>query len=316
MSSVRFASMRRIAGAGILAAACILVVPGASLLAQEPGDEPAPLRSEGGTEPGAMEAPEPPPPPAPDPRDVPPPPWPALETPPAGLSPGPWGSWYAGQDIDGLTRINLRFSGGMAAMFDTLAGSGDDAPGYGDAFSPGFMMNLEGGVALNPMLEVALGLIFLQLNGNEYWQETTNLEYEFDELPALGFYAAVKLRLPFWYSADRVFRFSRAEAVEGLSAVVTLGLGMANLMGTDVNWESPPGTGMWNWAPYFESTVNPLFLSKIGLEYRFLNFGLFLEVGFFNFGAPGPSSDPAWAEASEAEELVVPTSAVGLSIQF
>ncbi|GEM_PF-3257182 len=308
----------------ILAAACLVAALAApALQAEEPsppaGEETgAPPPGGEAPPPAAGEAPAPPVPDAPPVRDVPPAPLPGIETVPRGLSPSSWRTWAMDQDVSSLPRINLRLSSAFAGTVSNMAGSGQDAPLYEEIFEPGPMLTLEFGWTLTPTLELALGSFYMSQGGKEYEAEISGIHqwYDFEDLNAFGFFLAAKIRLPLWYSSRRLFRFSRAEAVTGFSLVCTLGAGFVHIDDVGVEYEDPPMSGFWTWKTYFDSSENPVLLGRLGLEYRFVNFAIFVDGGAMDLGTPTPSSDPAWAEDSKADSLFVPVFHVGISIQF
>ncbi|MCU0722736.1 MAG: hypothetical protein MUC63_03840 [Planctomycetes bacterium] len=252
-----------------------------------------------------------------DEREVPEPRLPGVETLPPGVSPEPWTTWATNQDVDRLTRIDLRLCFGAGTFLPLMAGSGTDAPKH-DEFC-----NLEMGgfarigVDLSPALGLALGLFFgaRREESNRVVASASGgpsgAEVERAGPIAAGF-LGLRFSLPFSHLGGRLFRFSRTEAPTGLTLSVLAGGGLSFLGSVDMVDDSAPD----GWRRYWEDSNQPCFLVGLGLEYRWVNIGIFADFAVMNLGTPEPSTDPVWAASSVAEPMVAILASVGFSFHF
>ncbi|MHC4600164.1 MAG: hypothetical protein ACYS47_14280 [Planctomycetota bacterium] len=252
---------------------------------------------------------------APKERDVPEPALPGLEQVPAGFAPTPWETWAQDQDVDRIPRISIRFMSFGAQPLPFQAGDGKDSPKWDDIteFSPGF--GGEFGYNLTPALEALFMYAAIFFDGNEYaphgW-DPGMIRYDFDGTTVHAFGVGLKFRLPFGYRGSRLLRFSRTEAPDGFCVYVKGVIGAAMMQGLWVDYYDMMGTE--GGAEYTWDTTNVLFAGAVGMEYRWVHFGICLEIGGFNFGAPDPSTDPVFAGVNKAAELASVGIQLGLSL--
>ena len=250
-------------------------------------------------------------------REVPEPPAPALEAVPRGFEPGTWTSWAAKQDVDRLPRISLDLSFGSGRFAPEQAGSGTDAPKHTDFSNLEAGFSLRIGYNLSPALGLALGSLLLVRADDSFEAEGSSGPYSISTTagPVSASYLALRLSLPFAHLGGRPFRFSRTEAPTGFTVHFLAGAGFAYLGRVNL-WYSPPGSGMTEEHEYWKDTMNPCFLGGIRLEYRWVNFGIFLDFTAAHLGQPEPTEDPLWADSSVADPLVALLGSLGFSLHF
>jgi hypothetical protein len=240
---------------------------------------------------------------------------PGLEEVPAGFTPTPWETWGQNQDIDRIPRISLRFISYGAQPLPFQAGDGMDAPKWDDitGFSPG--LGLEAGYNLTPSLELLFTYTSFFFDGDEYapqgW-DPGNMKYNFDTYPLHTFAGGLKFRIPFGYRGSRLFRFSKTEAPDGFNVYLKGLIGIAALDTWRVEYYDNMSTS--GEGEYFDKTTNVLLSGAVGMEYRWVHFGLCLEIGGINFGEPEPSGDPAFSGVNKAASLATIGFQLGLSL--
>jgi hypothetical protein len=250
-------------------------------------------------------------------RDVPEPLSPALEAVPRGFEPGTWTSWTANQEVDRLPRISLDLSFGAGSFAPEPAGSGTDAPSYSDFASLQMGFSLRFAYNLTPALGIALGTCLLMRSEGtvEIPGTSGSIEADLTAGPVSATFLGLRLSLPFAHLGGRPFRFSRTEAPTGFAAHVLAGLGFAYL-GDVTLWYSLPGSGFTEEHTYWRDTVNPCFLLGVRLEYRWVNFGIFVDFTMTHLGQPEPTDDPLWADSSVASPMIAFLGSLGLSLHF
>jgi hypothetical protein len=187
-------------------------------------------------------------------------------------------------------------------------------------FSP--LLGLKFGYNLTPTLELFLGWYTYLLGGREVWLEykppNVGDSINFEDNTVFGGGIGLRFRYPFGYTGSRMFRFSKTEAVTGVSLYLELGIGFAYLGSWRLEWAEYDMGGGENWmdGEYFTATTNMLLISTLGIEYRWVNFSLFFEIGYLHFGTPAPSEDPLWVDSSVASDLFTLGTLAGLAVHF
>lgn len=252
-------------------------------------------------------------------RDVPPPPVPGIETLPPGTELKSWRTWSQGQEIDGLTRITISLGLAGGQPMPMAAGNGENAPNWDDIadFSPG--MNLEVEYALAPAIGVGVNMRMFVMSGNWYDIRDENGQWlgglDVEENPVLAGGLVLRLRLPLAMPLSEAFRFSRAETPTGVNLYAKFGAGLGYFTQWNAFYDAADNNQDMEIA-YFSRTVTLQTSFTLGIEYRWVNFGLFLELSVVNFGTPNPSLEEDWKKASEAGPLVTSGFQLGLSVSF
>ena len=253
-----------------------------------------------------------------DDRDVPELQLPGVEALPSGVSPDPWTTWVTGQDIDGTPRISIDFSFGSGTFAPSPAGSGENAPTHAEFNDIAFGLSLRIGYNLSPGLGLVLGMLaFIQDDGSSTIQGPSGplAIRSKDDSGTIAAFAGLRLSLPLAHiGGGRLLKFSRTEAPTGVAVHFLAGLGPAMISGMEVEWggESQPRESQKYWV----STVNAAFLFGLRLEYRWVNFGLFIDFTAAYLGRPKPSYDPLWADISVAGPMVPMLYNLGVSVHF
>ncbi|MCU0722735.1 MAG: hypothetical protein MUC63_03835, partial [Planctomycetes bacterium] len=131
----------------------------------------------------------------------------------------------------------------------------------------------------------------------------------------IALFLGIRLSLPFAHLGGRLFRFSRAEAPTGFAFHVLVGGGFALLGGMNLYYSDPSDMSYQD-RPYWKSSTGVCFAFGARLEYRWVNFAVFLDFTAVNLGEPEPTDDPEWAASAEAGPVVPLVGSLGISVHF
>jgi len=248
-----------------------------------------------------------------DDRDVPELQLPGVEALPPDVSPEPWTTWVTDQEVDSIPRISIELRLGIVQSLPRMAGSGPNAPKYTDINDPGQELALGTGYRLTPSIGIDLQYLLFRMPGIPYNFDPAGSSSEFDESIAMGLVVGLKFSLPLAYPSSNLFRFQRTEAPEGFSVYARIGFGLAYNLGRKIQSPNPMNIPETR---YHEPDSGSLFSGALGMEFRWVHFGLFIEFGYWDLGKPTPSNDPLWAEKSKAESFAVVGGMLGLNLSF
>ena len=239
---------------------------------------------------------------------------PGVEALPPGESPEPWTTWVTDQEVDSIPRISIELRLGIVQSLPRMAGSGPNAPKYTDINDPGQELALGTGYRLTPSIGIDLQYLLFRMPGIPYNFDPAGSSSEFDDAAAMGLVVGLKLALPLAYPSSKLFRFQRTEAPEGFSVYARIGFGVAlnfkrNIL-SQGSMAAPYDVG------YYHSGIGFLFAGALGMEFRWVHFGLCLEFGYWDLGKPTPSNDPLWAERSKSQSFAVVGGMLGFNLSF
>ncbi|MCU0722975.1 MAG: hypothetical protein MUC63_05075, partial [Planctomycetes bacterium] len=186
------------------------------------------------------------------------------------------------------------------------AGSGDQAPGWADAYGFGFGGGAALGYRLLPCLGAQFFLYYQSLPARPFTSLGIDNELSDFKFVGLGigprFYVLLDRSVDMWFGpADKPFK--------GLAFLIGYDFGIG--FSSPVAWEAPAPA--WD---YWEGGVILVQEAVVGLEYRLASaFGVFLEAGLATTSGPKASSGPA-NPMNEAGSLSALRFRIGLLLAF
>jgi len=188
------------------------------------------------------------------------------------------------------------------------AGAGGGAPSYGDAFGPGFGLQLAGGYRVLPSIEGRVNLGFAQLSSSSFdtSASTGTVTNELSDYLVAWFTLGPRMYFLIDRPSDKWFFLEWTTPFKGFCPFAGFNLGLT--FTGSVNWPTPSPT--WD---FWDAGVTTFFEIYGGAEYRVSgNFGAFAQVGLAILGPPNPASLEANSGMNEAGSLTALRLSVGV----
>jgi hypothetical protein len=207
------------------------------------------------------------------------------------------------------TSLSLFFTLGIPA--GGMAGAGDGAPAYTEAYGMGIGAMGAIGYRIFPALEGRFGVGFMQFSPSSFELDTV-VGPETNELTSyLVYWLTVSPR--FYFLIDRPWtKWLDADSDQGFDGFCPYaGLRLGLTITGSVDWPTPPP----EW-PYWDSGATFYFEVYAGAEYRIMNvIGAFAEIGMTVLGPPNAASlEPPNSGMNEAGSLTALRISLGILV--
>jgi len=160
--------------------------------------------------------------------------------------------------------FSLSLAGQYIPFITGDAGKGDGAPKYSDAFDGGLAVAVEAAYQLNPYIAVLGGVDYEQFSGDSHQG------ISFDDLDIITLYVGAK----YYFLAYN----------PGWNPYVRADVGAAHFSSVDISYSGFDGD-------YWDSSWEVMADAGLGLEYKFSNLGVFLEVKARYLNSPSTASE-------------------------
>ncbi|MHC5036683.1 MAG: hypothetical protein ACYTHM_05160 [Planctomycetota bacterium] len=202
--------------------------------------------------------------------------------------------------------ISLELEAMLAIPVSGMAGAGNDAPSYAEAFGVGGGANVKGAFSISRMVAARLDLGGMVLPGRNF--DSLGTDNLFSDLQILHFLLGADLFLPIHTGKDRWFRFGEGDTFTGFAARLSVHGGGQYVGG--VKWIEPKPS-----LSYWEPSLRMAGGFSVAGEYRHAS-SVGFSIGFTTLYSGSSISADSSGERAEAGGMLALCLFLGGSVRF